>query len=265
MAKVLEETMVPLIKLNIPNINWNRIENLIEVTDDNNFIKDINNINKEKLNLFLKKANNEITESYEAMKKKSVSKKIDFNTYLKNSFDETLNEFKYSISYIVDIILSTKKYKGKVSDEKELQVLEIIDTIIQNAESEKPLKKVKNVITNTKPLQNSKIRIISKVPLKFNIITTRQDKLKTPKKPSQMLTRQDKLKTPKKPSQMLTRQDKSKIDKLKLRIEQFKNKEFSPYFEKKINSHINDMDVNIYNIGINRMKSILKDIYEIKK
>ena len=249
MAKVLEETMVPLIKLNIPNINWNRIENLIEVTDDNNFIKDINNINKEKLNLFLKKANNEITESYEAMKKKSVSKKIDFNTYLKNSFDETLNEFKYSISYIVDIILSTKKYKGKVSDEKELQVLEIIDTIIQNAESEKPLKKVKNVITNTKPLQNSKIRIVSKIPLKFNIITTRQDKLKTPKKPSQMLTRQD----------------KSKRDKLKLRIEQFKNKDFSPYFEKKINSHINDMDVNIYNIGINRMKSILKDIYEIKK
>ena len=80
-----------------------------------------------------------------------------------------------------------------------------------------------------------------------------------------MLTNQDKLKTPKKPSQMLTRQDKSIRDKLKLRIEQFKNKDFSPYFEKKINSHINDMDVNIYNIGINRMKSILKDIYEIKK
>ena len=64
---------------------------------------------------------------------------------------------------------------------------------------------------------------------------------------------------------MLTRQDKSKKDKLKLRIEQFKNKDFSPYFEKKINSRINDRDVDIYNIGIRKMKSILKDIYEIEK
>jgi hypothetical protein len=344
-AIVLEENIVSLIKLTIPNINWNRIEDLIEVTDDNDLIKEINNINKEKQNIFLTKVNNEITESYEAMKKKSTSKNFDFNTYLKNSFDETLNEFKNDISYIVDIILSTKKYKGKVSDKKELQVFEIIDTILQNAESEKPVKKVKSVITDVKSFQDkgvkgnfpsllkktringivttankqvpslikSKIRISSKVPVKFNIkasnqdklntpkkpsqlrtnqdklktpkkpsqlrtnqdklktpkkpsqLRTNQDKLNTPKKPSQLRTNQDKLKTPKKPSQMLTRQDKSKKDKLKLRIEQFKNKDFSPYFEKKINSRINDRDVDIYNIGIRKMKSILKDIYEIEK
>jgi predicted metal-dependent hydrolase len=70
---------------------------------------------------------------------------------------------------------------------------------------------------------------------------------------------------PKKSSQMQTRQDKSKKDKYKIRIEQFKNKEFSTYFEKKINSYRNDKSVNIYNIGIKSMKSILKDIYKIEE
>ena len=327
MAMVLEENILSLIKLNLPNISWSKIEEIFEVNDDNELVNEINNINKEKKTLFKKRLNKELTYSFNKIKSVNKTKSLNIEEYFKDSFDEILNEFKDTISYIVDIILSIKKYQ--VSDEKALQVLKIIDTILQNKESEKPLKKIKSIITDTKPLQdngvkeyflsqlknkrvnsivttankkgpsliNSKIRISSKVPLKFNIkatrqdklktpkkpsqmltiqdklktpkkpsqMLTRQDKLKTPKKPSQMLTIQDKLKTPKKPSQMLTRQDKSKKDKYQLRIEQFKNKDFSPYFEKKINSHINDMDVNIYNIGINRMKSILKDIYEIKK
>ena len=311
MGIVLEENILSLIKLNLPNISWSKIEEIIEVNEDNELVNEIKNINKEKKTLFKRRLNRELTYTFNKIKSIDKTNSLNIEKYLKDSFDEILNEFKDSISYIIDIILSTKNYE--VSDEKAIQVLKIIDTILQNTESKKTPKKVKSAIANMKPFQdnevkeyfpsqlkkkrvngivttankqvpslrNSKIRILSKVPLKFNIkatnqdklktpkkpsqMLTNQDKLKTPKKPSQMLTNQDKLKTPKKPSQMLTRQDKSIRDKLKLRIEQFKNKDFSPYFEKKINSHINDMDVNIYNIGINRMKSILKDIYEIKK
>jgi hypothetical protein len=66
---------------------------------------------------------------------------------------------------------------------------------------------------------------------------------------------------PKKPKQ----DGGGKNDKYKLRIEQYKNKEFSKYFENKIKTYINDKNVNIYKIGVKKLKIILKDLYKIYK
>jgi hypothetical protein len=59
--------------------------------------------------------------------------------------------------------------------------------------------------------------------------------------------------------------DKESLSKYKLRVEQYKNKELSPYFIKKLRGHIDDPAINIYTIGINKMKEILKNIYNITK
>jgi hypothetical protein len=61
--------------------------------------------------------------------------------------------------------------------------------------------------------------------------------------------------------------NKSKISKYKLRIEQYKNKNLSDYFINKLKNYINNnVDKNnIYKIGINKIKVILKDIYKINK
>ena len=61
--------------------------------------------------------------------------------------------------------------------------------------------------------------------------------------------------------------NKSKISKYNLRIEQYKNKNLSDYFINKLKNYINNnVDKNnIYKIGINKIKVILKDIYKINK
>jgi hypothetical protein len=59
--------------------------------------------------------------------------------------------------------------------------------------------------------------------------------------------------------------DKVALTKYKLRVEQYKNKEFTTYFEKKLRVYINDSSINIYTIGIRKMKDILKNIYNITK
>lgn len=59
--------------------------------------------------------------------------------------------------------------------------------------------------------------------------------------------------------------EKVSLSKYKLRVEQYKNKEFTSYFEKKLKKHINDPTVDIYKIGIRKMQSILKNIYNIAK
>ena len=55
------------------------------------------------------------------------------------------------------------------------------------------------------------------------------------------------------------------LSKYKLRVEQYKNKELSPYFIKKLRGYIDDQTINIYTIGINKMKDILRNIYNITK
>ena len=57
----------------------------------------------------------------------------------------------------------------------------------------------------------------------------------------------------------------SALSKYKLRVEQYKNKELSPYFIKKLRGYIDDQTINIYTIGINKMKDILRNIYNITK
>ena len=57
---------------------------------------------------------------------------------------------------------------------------------------------------------------------------------------------------------------KKNISKYKLRVEQFKNKELSTYFEKKLKTYLNDKNINIYKIGITKIKGILKNIYKIE-
>ena len=59
--------------------------------------------------------------------------------------------------------------------------------------------------------------------------------------------------------------NKADLTKYKLRVEQYKNKEFTSYFEKKLRGYINDPSINIYTIGIRKMKDILKNIYNIPK
>ena len=55
------------------------------------------------------------------------------------------------------------------------------------------------------------------------------------------------------------------IAKYKSRVEQYKNKELSSYFEKKLRTHINEPIVDIYTVGIRKMKVVLKNIYNITK
>ena len=54
-------------------------------------------------------------------------------------------------------------------------------------------------------------------------------------------------------------------DKYKLRVEEYKNKQLSDYFIKKIKTHINDKEINIYKLGLTKIKIILKEIYNIVK
>ena len=54
-------------------------------------------------------------------------------------------------------------------------------------------------------------------------------------------------------------------DIYKLRVEEYKNKQLSEYFVKKIKTHINDKKINIYNLGLKKIKIILKEIYNIVK
>jgi len=54
-------------------------------------------------------------------------------------------------------------------------------------------------------------------------------------------------------------------DKYKLKIEEYKNKELSEYFVKKIKTYINDKEINIYKLGLTKIKIILKEIYNIEK
>ena len=54
-------------------------------------------------------------------------------------------------------------------------------------------------------------------------------------------------------------------DIYKLRVEEYKNKQLSEYFLKKIKTHINDKKINIYNLGLKKIKIILKEIYNIYK
>jgi hypothetical protein len=270
---ILEENIQDIIKLNVPYIDWSKIEEIIEVNDDNELVNDINNIINKKKFFFLKKLNKELTYSFNESKNSSKSKNLNLDKYLKKGFDELLNEFKYNISYIVDIILSTKKYK--VSDEKAIQVLKIIDTIIINGDINKE-KALKKVITNTKPSQNNKIK--EYVPSSHKKLRNDNIKIATNKKitrlkksklilskPTINTMNKNKYKMSKKTPNMLKLTEKSKKDKYKLRIEQFKNKNISAYFEKKINSHINNKGVNIYDIDMKRMKGILKEIYKIEK
>jgi len=59
--------------------------------------------------------------------------------------------------------------------------------------------------------------------------------------------------------------ENSALFKYKLRVEQYKNKKLSSYFEKKLRTHINDNTVDIYTIGLRKMKELLKKIYNIPK
>lgn len=59
--------------------------------------------------------------------------------------------------------------------------------------------------------------------------------------------------------------NKTVLSKYNLRVEQYKNKGFTSYFEKKIREYINDPTVDIYTIGVRKMKDILKNIYNITK
>jgi len=73
----------------------------------------------------------------------------------------------------------------------------------------------------------------------------------------------DTLKKPIIKPKIVTNIDNQNISKYKFRVEQFKNKRFSAYFENKIKKHLNDKNINIYKIGIMKMRGILKDIYKI--
>ena len=55
------------------------------------------------------------------------------------------------------------------------------------------------------------------------------------------------------------------ITKYKLRVDQYKNKNLTDYFVKKLKTHLNDPSVNVYKMGIRKMRTILKDIYKIEK
>ena len=83
-------------------------------------------------------------------------------------------------------------------------------------------------------------------------------KPKTPEKQPK-----DKLKKPIIKPKIVTNIYNYNISKYKLRVDQFKNKGFSAYFENKIKKHLNDKNINIYKIGIMKMRGILKDIYKI--
>lgn len=54
-----------------------------------------------------------------------------------------------------------------------------------------------------------------------------------------------------------------KLSKYKKRVDEYKNKVLSKYFINKVKKHIKDDNICIYKIGINKFKTIIKDIYKI--
>jgi hypothetical protein len=114
-------------------------------------------------------------------------------------------------------------------------------------------KNVKNLDKLKKPI--IKPKTLEKQP---------KDKLKKPiiKPKTSEKQPKDKLKKPIIKPKTVTNIENYNISKYKLRIEQFKNKGFSAYFENKIRKHLNDKNINIYKIGIMKMRGILKDIYK---
>ena len=88
---------------------------------------------------------------------------------------------------------------------------------------------------------------------------------KQPEKSPKPSKQPEKLPKPsKQPEQIkVTDNNNQNISKYKLRVEQFKNKKFSAYFEKKLKTYLNDKNINIYKIGIMKMRGILKNIYKL--
>ena len=98
-----------------------------------------------------------------------------------------------------------------------------------------------------------------------NLNVKNLDKLKKPiiKPKPQEKQPKDTLKKPIIKPKIVTNIYNYNISKYKLRVDQFKNKGFSAYFKNKIKKHLNDKNINIYKIGIMKMRGILKDIYKI--
>jgi hypothetical protein len=133
-------------------------------------------------------------------------------------------------------------------------------------QEKQPKDKLKKPIIKPKPQEKQ-----PKDTLKKPIIKPKpqekqpKDTLKKPiiKPKPQEKQPKDTLKKPIIKPKIVTNIDNQNISKYKFRVEQFKNKRFSAYFENKIKKHLNDKNINIYKIGIMKMRGILKDIYKI--
>jgi hypothetical protein len=135
---------------------------------------------------------------------------------------------------------------------------------------EKPIKPSKQPEKSPKPSkQPEKLPKPSKQPEKSPKPSKQPEKTlkpsKQPEKPIKPSKQPEKtLKPSKQPEQIkVTDNNNQNISKYKLRVEQFKNKKFSAYFEKKLKTYLNDKNINIYKIGIMKMRGILKNIYKL--
>ena len=125
---------------------------------------------------------------------------------------------------------------------------------------EKPTKPSKQIEKSPKPSkQIEKSPKPSKQPEKLPKPSKQIEKSPKPSKQPEKLP-----KPSKQPEQIkVTDNNNQNISKYKLRVEQFKNKKFSAYFEKKLKTYLNDKNINIYKIGIMKMRGILKNIYKL--
>jgi hypothetical protein len=133
----------------------------------------------------------------------------------------------------------------------------------QSKQSEKPPKPLNQPEKLPKPSkQPEKLPKPSKQSEKLPKLSKQSEKLPKLSKQPEKLPKLSKQPEQPEKSKKIKDDNSKNISKYKLRIEQFKNKKFSAYFEKKLKTILNDN--NIYNIGIMKMRNILKNIYKIE-
>ena len=205
---------------------------------------------------------------YKAIKK-FLDSAMPYFEKLSNMFNDRIpliTEMEIFISSIDSLSKESKESKESVvlykNIQQNLKVLEkfIKETLYKDSNNE--LIKIFNTwYDNIQTLLSDEYFNDNEKDYYYNYIKNQLEKLETCRN---IIKKYSKNKTGGNKKKNIRNKDTSyKLSKYKKRVDEYKNKVLSKYFINKIKKHINDDNICIYKIGINKFKTIIKDIYKI--
>ena len=208
---------------------------------------------------------------YKAIKK-FLDSAMPYFENLSNMFNDKIpliKEMKIFISSIDSLSKESKEskksvlYKNIQQNLKELEKF-IKETLYEDSNNDSNNELIKIFDTwydNIKTLLNDEYFYNNEKNYYYKYIESQLTRLETCKK---IIKKYSKNKTGGNKKKNIRNKDTSyKLSKYKKRVDEYKNKVLSKYFINKIKKHINDDNICIYKIGINKFKTIIKDIYKI--